>query len=299
MSKSLSPTAQVAWFLNQAGRIPLLTHEEEIILGRSVQAMAQLLRDKPDGPYNADEKRILRTGKRAKDRFIKANLRLVVNVAKKYLVAVRSLELNDLIQEGMFGLIRGVEKFDPERGYKASTYFYWWIRQGISRAISQQDRCIRLPPNAIGCLNKVRDWAPSFFAEHGRAPTFEECAEYCGITPIVMRRYLMHSTGVGSLDQTARNGDNSIELIDLVVGTEASPMEAIELDDGIEKVQTWMGGLTDKETSVVSLLYGLDGEGGRVWREVGAALGCSSQNAQQIGKRAINKMRRTAHGTAA
>jgi RNA polymerase sigma factor (sigma-70 family) len=289
----------VAWFLDQAGRIPLLTHEEEIILGRSIQAMMGLLRDKPDGPYDADEKRILRSGKRAKDRFVNANLRLVVNVAKKYLVAVRNLELSDLIQEGMFGLIRGVEKFDPERGYKASTYCYWWIRQGVSRAISQQDRCIRLPINAIECLNKVRNWAPVFLEEHGRAPSFEECAEHCGVTPIVMRRYLMHSTGVGSLDQTARNDEHSSELIDLVVGTEASPMDVMELDDGMEKVQTWMSRLTDKESTIITLMYGLDGEGDRVGREVSEALGCSRQAVQQAAKKAMNRMRLQAYGAAA
>jgi RNA polymerase primary sigma factor len=286
----------IAWFLDQAGRIPLLTHEEEILLGRAVQAWMPI-RD-IENP-TLEQKRIIRAGKRAYERMFNANLRLVVNVSKKYLAAVRHLELQDLVQEGCVGLSRAIEKFDPTRGFKFSTYSYWWIRQGVSRAISQQDRCIRLPINAIECLNKVRNWAPVFLEEHGRAPSFEECAEHCGITPIVMRRYLMHSTGVGSLDQTARNDEHSSELIDLVVGTEASPMDVMELDDGMEKVQTWMSRLTDKESTIITLMYGLDGEGDRVGREVGEALGCSRQAVQQAAKKAMNRMRLQAYGAAA
>jgi RNA polymerase primary sigma factor len=286
----------IAWFLDQAGRIPLLTHEEEILLGRAVQAWMPI-RD-IENP-TLEQKRIIRAGKRAYERMFNANLRLVVNVSKKYLVAVRHLELQDLVQEGCVGLSRAIEKFDPTRGFKFSTYAYWWIRQGVSRAISQQDRCIRLPINAIECLNKVRNWAPVFLEEHGRAPSFEECAEHCGVTPIVMRRYLMHSTGVGSLDQTARNDEHSSELIDLVVGTEASPMDAMELDDGMDKVQTWMSRLTDKESTIITLMYGLDGEGDRVGREVGEALGCSRQAVQQAAKKAMNRMRLQAYGAAA
>jgi len=286
----------IAWFLDQAGRIPLLTHEEEILLGRAVQAWMPI-RD-IENP-TLEQKRIIRAGKRAYERMFNANLRLVVNVSKKYLVAVRHLELQDLVQEGCVGLSRAIEKFDPTRGFKFSTYSYWWIRQGVSRAISQQDRCIRLPINAIECLNKVRNWAPVFLEEHGRAPSFEECAEHCGITPIVMRRYLMHSTGVGSLDQTARNDEHSSELIDLVAGTEASPMDAMELDDGMEKVKTWMARLTDKEATIITLMYGLDGEGDRVGREVGEALGCSRQAVQQTAKKAMNRMRLQAYGAAA
>jgi RNA polymerase primary sigma factor len=287
--------SSVAWFLDQAGRVPLLTHEEELLLGRAVQEWVAI-RDTAD-PTPA-QKRTIRTGRRAYDRMFNANLRLVVNVSKKYLVAVRSLELSDLIQEGCFGLSRAIEKFDPARGYKFSTYSYWWIRQGVSRAISQQDRTIRLPINAIECLNKVRNWAPVFLEEHGRAPSFEECAAYCEITPIVMRRYLMHSTGVGSLDQTARNDEHSSELIDLVAGTEASPMDAMELDDGMEKVKTWMARLTDKEATIITLMDGLDGEGDRVGREVGEALGCSRQAVQQTAKKAMNRMRLQAYGAA-
>jgi RNA polymerase primary sigma factor len=288
--------SSVSWFLDQAGRVPLLTHEEELLLGRAVQEWVAI-RDTAD-PTPA-QKRTIRTGRRAYDRMFNANLRLVVNVSKKYLVAVRSLELSDLIQEGCFGLSRAIEKFDPARGYKFSTYAYWWIRQGVSRAISQQDRCIRLPINAIECLNKVRNWAPVFLEEHGRAPSFEECAVHCGITPIVMRRYLMHSTGVGSLDQTARNDEQSSELIEMIAGTEASPMDVMELDDGMEKVQTWMSRLTDKESTIITLMYGLDGAGDRVGREVGEALGCSRQAVQQAAKKAMNRMRLQAYGAAA
>jgi RNA polymerase primary sigma factor len=293
---NLHERSGVAWFLNQAGRVPLLTHEEELLLGRAVQDWVAVREETSPTPA---QKRTIRIGRRAYDRMFNANLRLVVNVSKRYLVAVRTLELSDLIQEGSFGLARAIEKFDPARGYKFSTYAYWWIRQGVSRAISQQDRCIRLPINAIECLNKVRNWAPSFFAEHGRTPTFEECAEYCGVTPIVMRRYLMHTQGTTSLDATAHSGENATDLLDLIAGSDASPMDVLELSDGITKVEEWMDGLTEKETAVITLLYGLDGEGSRCGREIGDALGCSRQNAQQIAARALNRMKLQAHGAAA
>ena len=161
-------TGAIDHILTAAGRAPLLTAEEEILLGRRVQALMRLLEDKPDGPYTSAEQRTLRLGKRAKERMITANIRLVVHVAKKYIHRIQTLTLADLIQEGSIGLIRGVEKFDPERGYKFSTFGYWWVRQGISRAITQNDRVIRLPIAAVEALNKLRGFVPAFVQEHGR-----------------------------------------------------------------------------------------------------------------------------------
>lgn len=277
----------VSWFLNQAGRVPLLTHEEELLLGRAIQQWIAI-RDEAD-PTPA-QKRIIRSGRKAYERMFSANLRLVVNVSKKYLVAVRSLELSDLIQEGCFGLSRAVEKFDPTRGYKFSTYAYWWIRQSISRGISQQDRTIRLPINAIECLNKVRNWMPRFLQEHGRTPTFIECAEYCGVTSAVMRRYLMHATAVGSLDQTARPDDDSIHLIDLIAGSEMAPLDVMELDDGIANIQAWMTTLTPQQAAVTRLLYGMDGNEPMSLSEAGKEAGVSRQRISDIKRSVLRRM---------
>ena len=159
-------------YLRDIGRVPLLSHEQEITLGRQVQEYMQVERaeseiieltgEKPTAEYLAEKlnlsisqiKKRTRAGQRAKERMVAANLRLVVSVAKKY--TKRNMELLDLIQEGTIGLVRGVEKFDPARGYKFSTYAYWWIRQGITRAIAEKSRAIRLPIHITEMLNKLK-----------------------------------------------------------------------------------------------------------------------------------------------
>ena len=140
-------------YLNQIGKIPLLTAAEEIELGNSIQRMMPLL-DKPD--LTKEEQKVIRIGKRAKKRMVQGNLRLVISVASKYNKMTCRLSMQDLIQEGNIGLIRAVEMFDPSRGYKFSTYAYWWIRQGIMRATQTQDRMIKLPSGAPDGLRKVR-----------------------------------------------------------------------------------------------------------------------------------------------
>ena len=181
-------------YLRDIGRVPLLTHEQEITLGRQVQdlmdieAMQAELESRDGDKPSADKlakasgltslqlKRKLQHGRRAKERMVAANLRLVVSVAKKY--TKRNMELLDLIQEGTIGLVRGVEKFDPTRGYKFSTYAYWWIRQGITRAIAEKSRTIRLPIHITEMLNKLKKGQRELSQELGRTPTVTELAEY-------------------------------------------------------------------------------------------------------------------------
>ena len=181
-------------YLRDIGRVPLLTHEQEITLGRQVQDLMDLeameneieSRDgakpspaqlaKASGLTSLQLKRKLQHGRRAKERMVAANLRLVVSVAKKY--TKRNMELLDLIQEGTIGLVRGVEKFDPTRGYKFSTYAYWWIRQGITRAIAEKSRTIRLPIHITEMLNKLKKGQRVLSQELGRTPTVTELAEF-------------------------------------------------------------------------------------------------------------------------
>ncbi len=172
MSQSRVSGDSVRSYLRDIGRIPLLEHDEEIILGRKVQRLMEINELKAE--INADNenlagvldiplkqlKREIREGEKAKDKMVTANLRLVVSVAKKY--TKRNMELLDIIQEGTIGLVRGVEKFDPGRGYKFSSDAYWWIRQGITRAMAEKSRAILLPIHVTENLNKLkkaqREW---------------------------------------------------------------------------------------------------------------------------------------------
>lgn len=283
-------------FLNEAGKIPLLTHDEEIILGRKVQAMQRLLEECPDGPYDFDQQRVIRLGKRAKERMVTANLRLVVSVAKRYIRAVRHMELADLIQEGMFGLIRGIEKFDPERGYKASTYLYWWIRQGVNRAISQQDRIIRLPFNGIDCISKLRTWVPEFRRQHGRTPSAEECAAYCNTSIHTMRHYLAHIESAVSLDLRCGDDDSS-HLLDLVVGLEDAPLDVMETQDGLERLNGWINHLSDREQEVLAMRFGMNGHSPSTLVEVGQRMKFTREAARQNERKALLKLRLIAGAT--
>ena len=189
---SVLPDADlVRSYLRDIGRVPLLSHQQEITLGRQVQDLMDLealeseLRSelgeevvtrevlaKKAGLSGVQLKRKLQAGRRAKERMVAANLRLVVSVAKKY--TKRNMELLDLIQEGTIGLVRGVEKFDPTRGYKFSTYAYWWIRQGITRAIAEKSRTIRLPIHITETLNKLKK---------GQRELSQDCLLYTSPSP--------------------------------------------------------------------------------------------------------------------
>lgn len=277
-------------FLNEAGRIPLLTSQEEIILGRKVQEMQRLLEERPNGPYDDADQRVLRLGKRAKNRMITANQLLVVSLARKYARIARHMELSDLIQEGMLGLIRGVEKYDPERGYKFSTYGYWWIRQSINRAISQQDRAIKLPVNGVDCIVKLRGWAPKFRQEHGRLPTAAECAAFCKVSVPTMEQYLWHLESATSLDCTVGNNDDA-SLVDLIPGKEESPMDTLATQHGLEHLDKWLYQLPDRQREVIEMRYGLNGEPPKTLGEVGAKMKFSREAARQQEERGINKLK--------
>ena len=177
-------------YLRDIGRIPLLEHDEEILLGRQVQRLMQLqemqkeldldvkgLAEAMDLPIR-QVLREFRDGTKAKDKMVTANLRLVVSVAKKY--TKRNMELLDIIQEGTIGLVRGVEKFDPGRGYKFSTYAYWWIRQGITRAIAEKSRAIRLPIHVTENLNKLKKAQRELSQINGRLPDVFELSDHLG-----------------------------------------------------------------------------------------------------------------------
>ena len=193
MSQPRMTGDSVRSYLRDIGRIPLLEHDEEILLGRQVQRLMEIkaceeLLGNPNNERLADSlgltikelRKEIRAGEKAKDKMVTANLRLVVSVAKKY--TKRNLELLDIIQEGTIGLVRGVEKFDPGRGYKFSTYAYWWIRQGITRAIAEKSRAIRLPIHVTENLNKLKKAQRELSQMNGYMPNVFQLSDYLGLT---------------------------------------------------------------------------------------------------------------------
>ncbi len=281
----------IGWYLAQAGRIPLLTPAEEIELGNAVKAW-QDIKDQPN-----PNKRICRSGKRAYDRMFEANLRLVVNVARKYLNCTNHMELADLIQEGNLGLSRAVEKFDPSRGYKFSTYAYWWIRQGVRRAMSTQERVIKLPVNAIDVQAKVAKFFDEYMQEHGKAPTVEICAEFCDVRPITMRAYLEHIKRPTSLDRKAhvdeKRDSSGMTLLDLVADSEMGPSEQLEIDSCLIKLDDYLSILEPRAQAVLKHRYGLglDGEC-KTFTEIGRLLDMSRERVRQIERKSLKALQR-------
>ena len=196
-------------YLAEIGRYPLLTKSQEIMLARQVAIWVA------DDNLTAKQRRI---GRRAYEKLMNCNLRLVVSIAKKFRNRVGKAEMLDLIQEGNIGLSHGIKKFDPERGYALSTYVYWWIRQSISRYVSCSDRLIRLPSHAVEMMAKLRMWTPQFEQEFGRMPTLAECAEYCSTTPARMRMYMDNAHDSISLDAQVSATDGDSTLMYLVAG---------------------------------------------------------------------------------
>ena len=260
-------------YLRDIGRVPLLSHEQEITLGRQVQELVALEEleqeltmraggSKP-GPEQLAEaagltpqqlRKRLRSGQRAKERMVAANLRLVVSVAKKY--TKRNMELLDLIQEGTIGLVRGVEKFDPTRGYKFSTYAYWWIRQGITRAIAEKSRTIRLPIHITETLNKLKKGQRELSQELGRTPTVTELAEYVELPEEEVKDLLCRARQPVSLETKVGDGDDT-ELLDLLASEGSQPEELVDGDCLRGDMRALLEQLPDLQGRVLKMRYGI------------------------------------------
>jgi RNA polymerase nonessential primary-like sigma factor len=297
----------VRTYLHEIGRVPMLTHEQEIIYGKQVQQMMQILETKEKLTKSqgtvitdavlakavdlseADLKNVLQRGRRAKQRMIEANLRLVVSIAKKY--QKRNLEFLDLIQEGSMGLERGVEKYDPMRGYKFSTYAYWWIRQAITRAIAQQSRTIRLPIHITEKLNKIKRAQRELTQELGRSPNVNEIAAVLDLDAKEIREYLSVSRQPISLDM--RVGDNQdTELRDLLEDGTASPEDYTTQVLLRQDLKNMLADLTPPQREVLMLRYGLDDGIERSLAKVGDCLNLSRERVRQLERQALDYLRR-------
>lgn len=306
-ARSYSSMDTVRTYLHEIGRVPLLTREEEIVYGKKVKYMMELLESKEKLEEELDRaatqqewaehiqlseealNQVIKHGRRAKQKMIEANLRLVVAIAKKY--QKRNMEFLDLIQEGTLGLERGVEKFDPMRGYKFSTYAYWWIRQAITRAIAQQARTIRLPIHITEKLNKIKRVQRELIQTLGRTPTPSEIAQALELEPSQIREYLLMARHPISLD--LRVGDNQdTELQELLEDEASSPDDYITRELLRQDLNTLLGELTDQQRRVLTLRFGLEDGREMSLAKVGERLQLSRERVRQLEHQALAHLRR-------
>ena len=284
----------VSWYLATIGRIPLLTPAEEIELGNQVQAMMALTEDGSrefeDGELTTAQRRLLRIGRRAKERMMEANLRLVVSVAKKY--QGKGLELLDLIQEGSLGLERAVEKFDPTRGYKFSTYAFWWIRQSMTRAIACQSRTIRLPVHLSERLTTIRKVSLDLAHKLGAMPSRVEIAEAMDIPLDELDSLLRQALTTSSLDAPVNGEEGRSFLGDLIADSSLDePLEIVEQRIHHEQLGRWLSHLSEQEQHVLRMRFGLEGNERHTLAEIGRLMEVSRERVRQVELKALRKLR--------
>ncbi len=259
----------VRLYLREIGKIPLLTPEQELELARRVAA--------------GDEK--------AKDQMAEANMRLVVSIAKRYVG--RGLDLLDLIQEGNTGLLRAVEKFDPEKGFKFSTYATWWIRQAITRAIADQARTIRIPVHMVETINKLLRTQRRLTQELGREPTFEEIAKEMDIDVEKVEHIMKIKQDISSLDASVRDDEEDSTLGEFIEDEDTpSPDETATTQLLKEHVKQILGVLSEREQKILKMRFGLEDGKSHTLEEVGREFDVTRERIRQIEAKALMKLRK-------
>ncbi len=299
-------TDSIRIYLKEIGSIKLLKANEEIELARKIADLLHLenirndlkerLNRLPNDREWANElnmdlpqfRRRLYLGRKAKDKMVEANLRLVVSIAKKY--QNRGLSFQDLIQEGSLGLIRGAEKFDPEKGYKFSTYATWWIRQGITRAIALQSRTISLPVHLHETISQAKKATKILSQKLGRKPTEEEIATRMEIT-VEKLRFVNDKARIPLSLETTTGRDSESKLVDFIEAEVESPDELVFNNFLREAIVLVLDTLTDRESCVIRLRYGLDDGRMKSLEEIGLQLNLSRERVRQIEAKALRRLR--------
>lgn len=259
----------VRLYLREIGKIPLLSSEEELALA----------------------KRVVAGEKDAKDQMAEANMRLVVSIAKRYVG--RGLDLLDLIQEGNTGLLRAVEKFDPDKGFKFSTYATWWIRQAITRAIADQARTIRIPVHMVETINKLLRTQRRLTQELNREPTNEEIAKEMEIDVDKVEHIMKIKQDISSLDASIRDDEEDSVLADFIEDEDTvSPEESATGQLLKEQVKDMLGALTDREQKILKLRFGLEDGKSHTLEEVGQEFSVTRERIRQIEAKALAKLRK-------
>lgn len=289
-------------------RVPMLTCEEEIILGTRVQKMMQVLRENQISEQisqqilldsvnklSRESKKTIKNGLRARDRMISANMRLVVAIAKKAKTTQIHLSIQDLIQEGAIGLARAAEKFEPGRGYKFSTYAYWWIRQGVVRATEYQEKAIRLPSNVQKTIRQIKDAKNILSVKLGRPPTVNEIAEEVGDNVEKIRKIILADTFTISLDSNASQADDSSStLLELISASDLQ--EFHELEDSharLDLILMLVSALSNDEQLLIKRRFGIGCEQASI-KQIAEENGVSEQTIKQKQHKVISKIRYTA-----
>jgi RNA polymerase primary sigma factor len=259
----------VRLYLREIGKIPLLSAEEELALA----------------------KRVVAGDKDAKDKMAEANMRLVVSIAKRYVG--RGLDLLDLIQEGNTGLLRAVEKFDPDKGFKFSTYATWWIRQAITRAIADQARTIRIPVHMVETINKLLRTQRRLTQELNREPSNEEIAAAMEIEVDKVEHIMKIKQDISSLDASIRDDEEESVLADFIEDEDTiSPEESATNQLLKEQVKDMLSALTEREQKIIKLRFGLEDGKQHTLEEVGQEFSVTRERIRQIEAKALAKLRK-------
>jgi len=287
----------VGVYLHEISRTPLLDAAQEVHLSKAIEAglFAEFLLEEdslPKGISEAELRELVAEGAEAKDVFIRANLRLVVSIARRY---VRSgMPMLDLIQEGNTGLVRAVEKFDYVRGYKFSTYATWWIRQAISRAIAQQERTVRLPVHLVEDVNRMRNVARQYTREQGAEPEVEQLAQAMGVPLERIIELKRWSQDTVSLD-TPVGDDGDTRLGDLVSDTDApSPEELVLAAMERQRIEGLLNHLDDRSAGIMRARYGLEDGREHSLTEVASRFSLSRERIRQLEIQALGRLRELA-----